>query len=454
MRISLKTALCSLALALANVSSADDWPQWLGPKRDGVWREQGILEKFPAGGPPVLWRVPVNGGYAGPAVVGNRLYVTDRKAGKPLERKPGERGIPSLPGTERILCLDTTTGKSIWEHSYDCAYRIDYPSGPRATPLVADGKVYTLGAMGDLLCFNAESGEVLWARHFLKDFNLTDPPDWGWAAHPLIEGNRVICLVGGEGSAVVAFDKETGKELWRALSTKEICYAPPMMAELGGKRQLIIWHSEAISSLNPATGKAFWTQPYPVEGKPQRPEVCIATPRVAGDLLFVSSFYQGALMLKLTAEPPAAKVLWNRKSSSKSAINDGLHTVMSTSVIRDGYVYGVCGMGELRCLDANTGDRIWESYAATGGKQNLFGTAFFVEHKDRYFIWNDQGELLLGRLDAKGFQEISRARLLEPKENARGRDVVWSHPAFANRCAYIRNHQELISVLLAAPRPE
>jgi outer membrane protein assembly factor BamB len=271
---------------------------------------------------------------------------------------------------------------------------------------------------------------------------------WGFAAHPLLDGDRLISLVGGEGSAVVAFDKATGRELWRALTTREICYAPPILGEIAGRRQLIVWLSDLVASLDPASGRTNWTHPYPVEGKPQRPEVTIATPRLDGERLFLSSFYQGSLMLQVGKDK--ASVLWNRKSTKKSSFNAGLHTVMCTPASKDGYLYGVCGEGELRCLDAKTGERMWESTAVTPPEKGPFPNAFLVEQADRFFIWNDQGELILARLNPKGFEEISRAKLLDTTENARGREVVWSHPAFANRCIYVRNGRELLCVSLAA----
>jgi outer membrane protein assembly factor BamB len=429
---------------------ADDWPQWMGPERDGIWRERGIVEKFPADGLPVLWRTPVNKGYCGPAVVGNRLYMLDRQPGEALTRKPGDKSVPSSPGNERVVCRDAANGKIIWEHAYDCPYRIGYPAGPRATPVIAGGRVYTLGAMGDLLCLNAKTGEVIWERHFLKDFALEEPPVWGYAAHPLLDGNRLICTVGGTNSAVVAFDKDSGKEIWRALTVKEIGYAPPVLATIAGRKQIVVWMPDALAGLEPKTGKVLWTQPYPATGKPQRPEVTIATPRIVGDEIFVSSFYHGALLIRVTNNPAGAGVVWDRHSSSKSELNDGLHTVMCAPVWKDGHIYGICGGGELRCLDAKTGDRLWESDAAMGGKEGLFGTAFLVQQRDRVFIWNDQGELILGRLTPKGFEEISKAKLLETSENTRGRDIVWCHPAFANRRMYAQNGRELICVELAA----
>ena len=437
-------------IALLPALHADDWPQWLGPQRDGVWRESGIVGSFATNGLPIKWRVSINAGYVGPAVVGQRLFMVDRVAGKAPERKRGDRSLPSIPGNERVVCLDVQTGKTLWEHAYDAAYRISYPAGPRATPVVADDRVFTLGAMGDLLCLRATNGQVVWSRSFLKDYTLDNPPAWGWAAHPVLDGPRLICLVGGSNSVVVAFDKDTGTEIWRALSAEEIGYAPPMIYKVGNRRHLIIWHPEAVTGLDPATGKVLWSQPYPVGGKPQRPEVTIATPRWDGRRLFVTSFYQGALLMEPSDNPPGVQVVWNRRSTRHSEMNDGLHTTLGTPIIRDGYIYGVCGFGEFRCLDLATGDRKWESYALTGGEKGLFANAFMVEQAGRFWVWNDHGELILAKLQPGGLNELSRTKLLDPVEHTRGRDVLWCHPAFANRCAYMHNGKELICVSLAA----
>lgn len=440
--------VCCLSIATSTLN-ADNWPQWMGPKRDGVWRDRGLLEEFPDGGPKVLWRKQVNSGYAGPAVDDGRVYLLDRQQGAPLERKPGERGIPELPGNERLVCLDESNGNLIWEHTWDAPYRIDFPSGPRATPIVEGNRVYLLGAMGDLRCVNATDGTLFWARNFIKDFALPNPPAWGWAAHPLLHGDKLFSLVGGTNSAVVAFDKSTGKELWRALSTREIGYAPPIIARIDGRDQLIVWHTEALAGLRPETGEVLWTIAYPVEGKHQRPEVSIGMPRVDRDQLFVTSFYHGSLMLKFTGEK--ADLLWNKKSTSRSSFNAGLHTTMTTPVLKDGFIYGICGTGELRCLDSKTGERIWETRDHLNGKETLFGTSFIVQHGDsgnRFFIWTDLGDLILAELTPEKYREISRAHLLEPTENARGREVVWSHPAFANKSVFARNQKELIRVSL------
>src|SRR5438093_170559 len=211
-----KLFIAALLLAVADRGRADDWPQWHGPRRDGVWRETGILTKFPKGGPPVVWQADVGGGFAGPAVAQGRVVLMDRRGDKLPKGKeaPGKEG---LPGKERVLCFDAANGKPLWQHEYDCAYRIYIPNGPRATPTVAAGKVYTLGAMGDLHCLDAANGAVVWHKNLLAEYK-TKPPVWGYASHLLVTGDAVITLAGGEGSAVVALDKNTGKEKWRALT--------------------------------------------------------------------------------------------------------------------------------------------------------------------------------------------------------------------------------------------
>ncbi|HEV3115823.1 MAG TPA: PQQ-binding-like beta-propeller repeat protein, partial [Gemmataceae bacterium] len=198
----LAALVCTITAA---PSFALDWPQWLGPTRDGVWRENGLLARFPAGGPKVLWRIAIGGGYSGPAVADGRVYVMDRQRAVDDNGKPRRPTRSGIPGNERVLCLSSADGKLLWKYEYDCPYTISYPSGPRTTPLVHEDSVYTLGAMGDLLCLDRSNGKVRWAKNLAKEYKLDSPPVWGYAAHPLLDGDLLYCLVGGEGSAVVAF---------------------------------------------------------------------------------------------------------------------------------------------------------------------------------------------------------------------------------------------------------
>src|SRR5579883_1012914 len=425
-----------------SVVRADDWPQWLGPQRDGVWRETGILDRFPEGGPQVRWRAKVGAGYAGPAVVGGQVFVLDRVlaegAKNPAEGIP-QRPKQGVPGKERVLCLNDKDGSVLWKHEYDCPYYISYPLGPRATPLVHDGKVYTLGAEGNLFCLDAATGKVAWGRDLKKDYNI-QAPLWGFAAHPLLDGDQLICLVGGDGTTAVAFDKNSGKELWRALKAKEPGYAPPMIYELGGKRQLIIWHSEAVNGLDPETGKVYWTQPAQTYMG-----MSIATPRRVDDAVFVTGHPKTALLLRPKGDGEAPAVVW-RGDNKKT----GFASVFSTPFAEDGYLYGVHTMGTLCCIKAETGERLWETTEPVAGKRLGSAECFLIKNGDRFFVFNEKGDLLVARLTPKGYEQLSRTHLLDPTSAAFGRDVLWSPPAFAHRCIYVRNDKELLCVSLAA----
>jgi outer membrane protein assembly factor BamB len=429
-------ALCSSPLL------ADDWPQWLGPKRDAVWRESGIVEKFPSNGPPVIWRASIGGGYAGPAVAKGHVYLMDRQltTGTTNPADPFARG--TIPGTERVLCLDERNGKEVWKYEYDCPYTMSYPAGPRATPLVSDDKVYALGAEGNLLCLDARDGKKIWERDFKKDF-AAKTPMWGFSGHPLLDGKKLICIAGGEGAVAVALDKDSGKELWRALSAKEPGYSAPMICEAGGKKQLIIWHPESANSLNPETGEVYWSEPFK-----SRAGMSIATPRQLGDELFFTCFYNGSLMVRLASDKPAESPMWRTEKESEKNTTQ-LNAVMCTPFLEDGYIYGVCSYGQLRCLKAETGERVWETFQpTTSGEPVRWANAFIVKNGSRFFLFNEKGDLIIAKMTPKGYEEISRAHLLEPTNTAAGRDVLWSHPAFANRRMYARNDKEIICVEL------
>lgn len=426
-----------LSAGLAHSASADDWPQWLGPRRDSVWRESGIVEKFPANGPPLLWRALIGGGYSGPAVAKHRVYLTDRELATGVNNPsdPFQRGI--IQGSERVVCFDEASGKLLWQHKYDCPYSMSYAAGPRSNPLVSEGKVFTLGGEGNLLCFEADSGKPVWQRELKKDFNAKTPT-WGFAGQLLLDGDKLFVIVGGENAMIAAFDRNSGKDLWRALNAKEPGYSSPIFFGSGANKQLILWDPESANGLDPESGKVLWTEPFPA-----RSGMSIATPRQAGDQLLFTSFYNGSLMLRLDGGKP--QVMWKtQKASEKDTTH--LNAVMCTPFLENGYVYGVCSYGQLRCLNAQTGERIWETFkATTGGEPVRWANAFIVKNGNRFFLFNEKGDLIIANLSPKGYEEISRAHLLDPTNRDPGRLVVWSHPAFANRHVYARNDKELVA---------
>ncbi len=439
----LTAALAGVAIVVgsAGIATAEDWPEFRGAGRRGVWLESGIVETFPAEGLKALWRTPVKRGYAGPAVVDGRVFVTD------YEPTQGMRGI------ERALALDEATGEVLWVQEWDADYAgIQWEIGPGATPTVDGNRVYVLGRTGVLSALDTETGEILWRKSYSEDYGVDRMRwgfDWGFASAPLVDDERLIGFVGGSPNArVVAFDKMTGEEIWRSLpSEADLGVAQPIIIEAGGARQLIVWDPEEVASLDPVTGEVYWRQPYVVGGA-----MTVAVPVQVGSQLFFSTFYDGPMMLTLNQDRPDATIAW--KGSSNSEIRtEGLHAVLATPIIDGGYIYGICSYGQLRCLDANTGERIWETQEATVERRRWV-SGFMVKNGNRIFLNNDRGELVIARLHPTGYEEVSRTPLIAPTSppgNRRElRNVSWVHPAYANQHIYMRNDEEIVAFSLAA----
>jgi outer membrane protein assembly factor BamB len=427
-----RIVIAILISGAGNYAIADDWPQWGGPQRDIVWRETGIVEKLPAVDPqtgmlPRMWTAKIGAGYAGPAVADGRVFVMDRLAEQHLER---------------VLCFDAATGKERWKHPYEGRYTISYPLGPRATPTVDGDRVYSLGAVGNLFCFDAASGNVIWQKHLPTDFG-TKLPAWGMAAAPLVDGDQLIMLAGGKPDAmVISVDKRTGEEKWRNLDGEEPGYCAPVILEFGGQRQLIIWHPAAVVGMNPANGEVLWTQPFAVQAG-----LTIPTPRKLGERLFVTSFYNGPLMIELGANGRSPNVLWRSARGNNEIKNDSLHAIMCTPVVTEQNIFGVGSYGEFRCLDTADGHVKWETFDATG--RGRWWNAFLIPHEDRVVICNEQGDIIFAKLDGEGYHELSRAKLIAPTAPIQRRMTVWSHPAFAMKSVFARNDGELVRVNLA-----
>ena len=446
----LSTCVCVGVLAVLGMTgavSADDWPQWRGEDRLAVWRETGIVEELPDA-LAVAWRTPIRSGYSGPAVAGGRVFVTDWR------EDPDSR---TLDGVERLIVLDEETGAVLWTREWRTSYRmlsVSYAVGPRATPTVDGDRVYVVGATGRLFCFDVETGAVHWEKDYVAEYG-TSVPVWGIVSAPLVDGDRLLTVVGGEPDAlVVAFDKRTGEERWRAIEVEaEMGYAQPVIYEAGGARQLIVWHPRALASLNPETGALHWQQPWDVSMG-----VTVATPVRSGNYLLVSQFFNGSLMMQLNQDRPDATELWRGRSRSElPGETDTIHAMVTTPIIVGDHVYGVDSYGELRGLDATTGERLWMSPDMTA--QARWSTAFLVRHEDRYFVNNDEGFLILARFMPDGYVELDRTRLIEPTGGSGARTphgriaerlVNWSHPAYANGHIVHRNDREIIRASLRA----
>jgi hypothetical protein len=270
-------------------------------------------------------------------------------------------------------------------------------------------------------------------------------PVWGISAAPLIEGDLVITQIGGEGDAcLVAFDRKTGQERWKALPD-QAAYVPPIIVEQADRRVMIAWTGDRVLGMNPQTGQVHWDYAFPS----RQVVIAIATPVVEKNEVFFTSFYQGSLMLRLKQDSLGVEKVWERRGQNERA-TDALHSIISTPIRIGDYIYGVDSYGELRCLDAKTGDRIWED--GTAVPRARWSTIHFVRNGDRVWMFNERGQLIIAKLTPKGYEEISRAQLLEPTlDQLRDRGgVCWSHPAFANRHVFARNDKELVCASLEA----
>jgi outer membrane protein assembly factor BamB len=414
-----------LALVLSLAARAEDWPQWRGPNRDNVWTETGILQTFPVEGLKVRWHAPTGPGWSSPVVVKGRVYLTDMRLEKPR-------------AWERIQCFKESTGKLVWRREWelvypDWAFIPEHGGGPAATPIVEDGKIYSLGRNGQVDCLDARNGKVIWEKQLSREYVLAE---LSCRSSPLIEGNLLILFTGGKpGACVIALDKRTGKEIWKALDDS-LSNSSPLIVVAGGKRQLIVWTGESVTSLDPATGAVYWRETMVTSSNDSIP-----TPVVQKNRLLISG-----LMLELDNEKPAARVLWpDTVAPSKRLLSN-----TSNPLFQGDYVYSAKSSGELVCLEAGTGKQVW---ATTNVTELKFGASIHLTpNGNATFLFTDEGKLIIARLSPAGYREISRVHLLKPTSVLGPRRFTWVPPVYANRCIFARNDEELICASLAAKR--
>jgi outer membrane protein assembly factor BamB len=414
-----------VALCLVAASRADDWPQWRGLHRDAVWHETGILQSFPPEGLKILWRVPVGVGFSSPCVVQDRVYVTDSQVTRTNAR-------------ENVRCMDAATGKTIWVHTYDVVYPEygadpDHPFGPVATPVIADGKIYSCGRMSDLLCLDAATGRALWSHDLPKEYETKDDLR-GPNSSPIVESNLVIIAIAKSPQiSIVAFDKDSGRQVWEALD--EIpSNTSPIVIDSAGRRQLIVWAYKSVAALDPMTGRILWRQDVPIWGN-----YAVPTPVWKDDLLLMSG-----LMLKLDRDKPGASVLWpDELRPLRIYVSD-----TSTPLLQDGLVFSPTRKGELLCLDATSGKQLWQ---ANGVSESTSGASIHmtaVPSIRGVFLFTDRGDLILSRLTAANYQELGRFHLLEPTADFGQRKMAWVPPAFSGQRVFARNDKELVCASL------
>jgi outer membrane protein assembly factor BamB len=402
---------------------AADWPQWRGPNRDAVWAESDVLETFPADGLKISWRKPVGFGWSSPIVSQGRVFVTDAD-------------VTNRPAKERVLCFDAATGASVWVHAYDVVYpewafAVGQEGRPSATPIVEAGRLYALGGNGHVHCLEAATGNLLWEKRLDKELKISELM---CRASPLIDGNLLIVFTGGKpGACVIALKKNSGQEVWRALD-ESVSNSSPIVVTVGGKRQLIVWTGESVTSLAPETGAVYWRERLATSNND-----AIATPVFDKNLLSI-----GGLMLELRAEAPLASIVWPKSR----AVARRVLSNTSTPLLRGRHLYSAKSSGELVCLDARTGEQVWETDKVTGLKSGA--SIHLTDHGDAVWLFTDEGNLIRARLNPQGYQELGRARLLDPTSPFSGRKLAWVPPAFANRHVFARNDKEVICASLAA----
>lgn len=398
--------LAGLAIiAMAAGATAEDWPQFLGPERNGVYRGPALAEAWGPQGPRAVWRKTVGQGFSGPVVVQGRVILFHRIANE-----------------EIVDAIDARTGTAQWRYSYPTSYRDDFgfDEGPRAVPVVVDGVIYTFGAEGQLHAIDLAKGTRIWSVDTMARFDVPKG-FFGAAGSPLVENGRVLANVGGRKGGIVAFDAKTGNVLWSATDAGA-SYSSPAAATIAGRRLAVFLTRAGLAGLDPTNGQILFQRPWRAR---MAASVNSATPVIVGDLIFVSAEYgPGAGVLQLVGS--MLREVWTS--------NEVLSNHYATSVHREGVLYGFHGRQEfgqsLRAVDLRTGTVRWS--------EERFGAGTITLAGDRLVILRENGELVLAPASPDGFKPVARAPVLPA--------TVRAYPALSDGFLFARNEDTLVSL--------
>jgi outer membrane protein assembly factor BamB len=406
----------TLLLACVLPAVAADWPQWLGPKRDGATPEK--VEPWKEA-PKALWRQPVGPGFSVPAIVAGRVFVHARVKGK---------------DAEEVIAFDAKTGKELWRDAYDRGpYRSVINTGPQASPTVAGGRVYTFGITGYLRCYQADNGKRLWQVDAFKKLKAT-LPRFGVCCSPLVVGNRVIVSVGGKGSSVAAFDTASGEVAWQALDEAAGSASPVLFATPGKGRtvpDVVFMTTLRIVAVNPLDGSVSWEYPLTFSRSGTAP-----TPLAIGDRLVTSTQTNGTVSVRVTAadDKVEAKKDWQTKDLAayfSTGVSDGKgHLFLITNVVEP------LPKANLVCVELATGKELWKQEGV-----GYFHAGLLRTGNGKLLLLDDAGNLKLLEADPKGFRELTKA--------VKVCGGTFSNPALAGGLLYVRDDKEVICLKLA-----
>lgn len=400
------------------IDSQLDWARWRGQDGAGRWQAPTNLQlDWSTQKPELVWSQPVGASYSGITVVGNQVFTMDRQAN-------GKTPEDALAGNERVICLDRNTGKQLWQYSYAAHYKgLDYNKGPRVTPTVHQGRVYTLGAVGHLTSLDALTGKKIWQRDLVSE-EKAKLPTWGYSASPLVinDSELIIHAALQPNGCFAAFDCQSGKELWRN-GDDPAGYTAPILIRQNGHKQLIGWTPKHVLGMSPVNGEIQWKIPYDVTYG-----VAIATPIFEQGHVLVCGYWEGSKLIKLSDNLKQATLVWEE--------NEFLRGLMSQPLFRDGFVYLLDKQHGIVCFNLITGKVAWtDKNQLTPRGRNPQATLVWIGDTDRAICLNADGELVVTSLTPRGYKEISRHAVV---------DFTWAHPAYSGDLIFARDDEKLV----------